>query len=156
MKWRAVVGGALTVLAATVFIVELGEFLLLARFWLFVPGAVVTSPLANLAVLGTTLVTICATFLASLASLASLGLRRAWPTLRAFVGIGVVAAATQGAFLVIGMMDFDDALLVEFFKSKQPSFAAGLVAALILVAVGHFMRPWQTSPTAGGPHVHGG
>ena len=141
-------GQALAVVATTILIVELGEFVLLTYVWLFTTDAKVASTLDNLVVLGTTLVTICATSYACIASLISLGLRRAWPTAGLFVGIELLAAITQAVFLVIGMISFDGAWLRDFFDSKQPSFAAGMVSALVLVAVEILVRPWQAPSTS--------
>ena len=49
-------GQALAILATTILIVELGEFVMLTYVWLFTTDAKVASTLDNLVVLGTTLV----------------------------------------------------------------------------------------------------
>ena len=143
MKWGAILGKALATLATTIIIVELGEFMILAYVWLFTTGAKVVSFLDNVVIVGTTLMTIFANLSVCAVSLFSFGLKKVWPTVNVFVGVGLSTAAIQIVFIALGAISFDSFWLRDFFDAKQLSFVAGTVSSLVLVAVALIIRPWH-------------
>ena len=145
MRKRAVFGQALTLVAATLLIIELGEFLMLAYVWLFASDAKEVAPSDSTVVMAVTVLTVGATFLGCMASLLSVALRRAWPSTGLFVGIALSLAVTQAAFLLLGVFSPSSSWLADFFASKMPSFASGTLSALALVLVGLFIRPWKVA-----------
>lgn len=143
MRTRVAFGQLLALSAATLFIIELGEFLMLAYVWLFTSAAKQVGFSDSLAVIAVTFLVASGAALGCLASLRSVALRRAWPSSKRFVGIGFIIAATQTALLMFSLFSPSSLWLAEFFTSKMPSFLSGTLAALALILVGLVVRPWK-------------
>ena len=144
-RWRAALGQALIAVATLVLLMEFGEFAVLTYVWAFATEAKDASRFDSVIILATAVVTMSATLLLSIASLISISRRRAWPTSRFFSAFATFVAATQVIFLLFGTVTFEGDWLNDFFQSKAPSFAAGVVCALALAVVHIFVRPWGTS-----------
>ena len=124
----------LAMLASIVMIVEIGEFLILIWTWLTGSASTVTGKFDGAVILGTSMVTVV-TMVVCLGMFASMWPHGSYSQRRKIAGLGVLTAAVQIAFVVVGLLGLGSDWLNEFYVAKQPSFLAGAVAALVFSAI---------------------
>ena len=150
MKWRNIFGNLLISAAACVLLIEAGEFAVLAYVWSFATAEKTASVFENSVIMGTTLLTLFGSLLLTVSALTSVSRRFAWPTVRVFSALVGFVALTQLLFLLMAMVNFEGNWLNEFFRTKSPTFAAGMVSALVLTITYNLVRPWRSRPQGSG------
>lgn len=140
MGWRTKVAQLLALVATTILIVEFGEFLLLASVWLFGSDAKVASNVESFVIVTTAISTVGTTLLGGVVSLVSIGKGKTWPSMNFFLLSQLFVVVVQFGFFATGFIRFESEWLTTFFQSKQPSFAVGMAAALVLIVVEKYLR----------------
>lgn len=137
MKFRLIISQLLTVAACIALVVEAGEFLLVTYVWAFASRQNVAPAPESAVILGTSLL-VGLTLIFFLASQTGMALGKAWISTSAFVRAGLLVVTIQGVLFGLGYVRFDGEWLMDFFNSKNASFAVGAIAALVLVGLAIF------------------
>jgi hypothetical protein len=132
LQWRSILGKLLITIAATILMLEIGEFLLLVYSWMASSEFKSIQPPISTYIVCIGLISILSLVPACFSAIASLVQKRLYPSPKYILTFSIVAFFIQSTLLIAGTIGSMNTLVDELLRTKIISFAAAGASALIL------------------------